>query len=90
MMGNLILVGLLVLLAAGYHAAPLLSLAARRRRDARALRGYLLRDVREGRRSADDELVAGLLRWCDAVAETGDDVPLLPSARPLRSDVTQP
>jgi hypothetical protein len=76
MMGNLVLIGLVALLAAGYHAAPLLSLSAKRRREARALRGYLLRDVRAGRRSIDDAVVAEVLNWCDAVAETGRDLPL--------------
>ena len=77
MMGNLVLFGFVALLAAAYHAAPLLSLSARRRREARALRGYLLRDVRNGRRSLDDAVVADVLHWCDAVAETGRDLPLL-------------
>lgn len=77
MMGNLVLLSLVVLLAAAYHAAPLLSLAAKRRREARALREYLLRDVRAGRRSLDDVVVAEVLTWCDAVVETGHDLPLL-------------
>jgi hypothetical protein len=76
MMGNLVLIGLVALLTAAYHAAPLLSLSAKRRREARALRGYLLRDVRDGRRSIDDAVVAEVLSWCDAVAETGRDLPL--------------
>jgi len=76
MMGNLVLIGLVALLTAAYHAAPLLSLSAKRRREARALRGYLLRDVRSGRRSLDDAVVADVLNWCDAVAETGRDLPL--------------
>jgi hypothetical protein len=76
MMGNLVLLGVLALLAAAYLAAPLLSLAAKRRRDARALRAYLLRDVREGRRSMDDEVVAEVLSWCDVVVATGRDLPL--------------
>jgi hypothetical protein len=76
MMGNLVLIGLVALLAAAYHAAPLLSLSAKRRREARALRGYLLRDVRAGRRSIGDSVVAEVLDWCDAVAETGRDLPL--------------
>ena len=76
MMGNLVLLGVLALLAAAYHAAPLLSLAAKRRRDARALRTYLLKDVREGRRSLDDTVVAEVLSWCDVVVATGRDLPL--------------
>jgi hypothetical protein len=77
MMGNLVLIGLVALLTAAYHAAPLLSLSAKRRREARALRGYLLADVRKGRRSLDDVVVADVLSWCDAVVETGRDLPLL-------------
>jgi hypothetical protein len=77
MMGNLVLIGLVALLTAAYHAAPLLSRSAKRRREARALRGYLLRDVRDGRRSLDDAVVADVLNWCDAVAESGRDLPLL-------------
>jgi hypothetical protein len=77
MMGNLVLLGLVALLAAAYHAAPLLSLAAKRRREARALRSHLLRDVRDGRRSLDDTVVAEVLNWCDAVAATGRDLPLV-------------
>lgn len=81
MMGNLVLLVLLALLAVAYHAAPLLSLAAKRRREARALRGYLLRDVRAGRRSLDDRVVAEVLTWCDAVVATGRDLPLSRSGR---------
>jgi hypothetical protein len=76
-MGNLILFGLVALLAVGYHAAPLLSLSAQRRRDARALRAYLLKDVLAGRRSLDEPAVAIVLTWCDVVEETGRDLPLL-------------
>jgi hypothetical protein len=78
-MGNLVLIGLVALLAAAYHAAPLLSLSAQRRRDARALRAYLLKDVQAGRRSLDEPAVAIVLTWCEAVAETGRDLPLLAS-----------
>jgi hypothetical protein len=76
-MGNLVLIGLLAILAIGYHAAPLLSLSAQRRRDARALRAYLLNDVKAGRRSLDEPAVAMVLTWCDEVVETGRDLPLL-------------
>jgi len=78
-MGNFVLIGLLAILAIGYLAAPLLSLSAQRRRDARALRAYLLRDVRAGRRSLDEPAVALVLTWCDEVVETGRDLPLLTS-----------
>lgn len=78
MMGYLLVAGLLVLLAAGYCAAPLLSLTSRRRRDAQQLRRYLRQEIGSGRRSADDEVVAGLLAWCEVVAHSGRHVPLLP------------
>jgi hypothetical protein len=78
-MGNFVLLGLLAILAVGYHAAPLLSLSAQRRREARALRSYLLKDVKAGRRSLDEPAVALVLTWCDQVAETGHDLPLLVS-----------
>ena len=81
MMGNLVLIGLVALLTAAYHATPLLSLSAKRRREARALRGYVLRDVRDGRRSLDDAVVADVLSWCDAVVETGRDLPLLTGSK---------
>ena len=76
-MRNLVLFGLLAILAVGYLAAPLLSRSAQRRRDARALRSYLLKDVRAGRRSLDEPVVILALTWCDEVAETGRDLPLL-------------
>jgi hypothetical protein len=76
-MGDFVLPGLLAILAAGYLAAPLLSRSAQRRRDARALRAYLLRDVKAGRRSIDEPAVVLLLTWCNAVAETGAELPLL-------------
>ena len=78
MLGKTVLISLVVLLLAAYWAAPLLSLPARRRRDARALRRWLLRDIEAGRRSAADETVTLVLTWCDEVASTGADVPLLP------------
>lgn len=68
--------GFVAVLATGYLAAGRLSHAARRRRDARALRSHVLREVESGRRSLDDEIVADLLSWCDEVAETGRDLPL--------------
>ena len=75
-MANLLLISLVALLAVGYQAAPLLSLSAQRRRDARALRAYLLRDVEAGRRSIDEPAVAMVLTWCEEVVETGRDLPL--------------
>ncbi len=75
-MEELILSVFVAVLAAGYLATPRLSRAARRRRDARALRTHLLREVESGRRSLDDEVVADVLSWCDEVAQTGRDVPL--------------
>jgi hypothetical protein len=77
MMGNVVFIGLIALLAVGYHAAGLLSREAARRRDARALRNHLLREIRSGRRSADDEVVTVVLNWCDEVSETGYDLPLV-------------
>ena len=68
--------GFIAALAAGYFGAGRLSRAARRRRDARALRTHLLREVEAGRRSIDDEIVADVLSWCEEVAQTGRDVPL--------------
>ncbi len=75
-MEELILSGFVAALAAGYIATGRLSRAARRRRDARALRTHLMREVEAGRRSLDDEVVAGVLSWCDEVVQTGRDVPL--------------
>jgi len=45
MLGNLVLIGLVALLGLGYGAAGLLSQAAGRRRDARALRKHLLGEI---------------------------------------------
>jgi hypothetical protein len=87
-MENFILLGLLVILAVGYLAAPLLSLSAQRRRDARALRAYLLKDVRAGRRSLNEPAVAMVLSWCNEVVETGRDLPLLAGSRPSSSTRT--
>jgi len=78
-MGNLVLPGLVAILVAGYYAAPLLSLSAQRRRDARALRAYVLKDIEAGRRRFDEPAVAMVLTWCAEVAETGRDLPLLAS-----------
>ncbi|MCD5310069.1 hypothetical protein [Kineosporia babensis] len=75
-MEELILAGFVALLALGYVITGRLSGVARRRREARALRSHLLREVEAGRRSLDDEVVAGVLSWCDEVAQTGRDVPL--------------
>lgn len=76
MMGNLVLLGLVAVLAASYHAARLLSRSSQRQRDARALRHFISRDIRAGRRSLDDAVVAEVLDWCDEVEQTGRDVPL--------------
>ncbi|GAB6901627.1 hypothetical protein [Kineosporia succinea] len=75
-MEELILTGFVALLAAGHLAAGRLSRAARRRRDARALRSHVLREIEAGRRSRDDEVVTNVLSWCDEVAQTGRDLPL--------------
>lgn len=80
MLAKTVLLCLVALLLAASWATPLLSLAARRRRDARALRRWLLRDIEAGRRAAADETVTHVLDWCDEVATTGADVPLLPHA----------
>lgn len=70
------MLGLVAILLAGYVAAPRLSPSARRRRGARALRSFVLRDLRTGRGSIDSELAADVLTWCDEVAKTGRDLPL--------------
>jgi hypothetical protein len=76
MAGNPVLLGLVTILTGGYYAVGLLSPSARRRRAARALRSFVLRDIRNGRRSFDDTVATDVLTWCDEVAETGRDVPL--------------
>jgi hypothetical protein len=78
MVAKTVLLSLVALLLVAYWTAPALSLAARRRRDARALRRWLLRDIEAGRREAADLTVTHVLDWCDEVATTGADVPLLP------------
>jgi hypothetical protein len=85
MLGRLVLIGLLAVLAAGYYAAPLLSRSAQRRRDARALRRFVLRDLEAGRRSRTEASIAGILSWCDEVAKTGRDLPLADSVLDLRT-----
>lgn len=75
-MEELITSGFVAVLAAGYFVTPRLSHAARRRRDARALRTHVLSEVEAGRRSLDDEVVTDVLTWCDEVVQTGRDVPL--------------
>ncbi|GLY28062.1 hypothetical protein Kisp02_14270 [Kineosporia sp. NBRC 101731] len=75
-MEELILSGFVALLAAGHLAAGQLSRAARRRRDAKALRHHVMCEVEAGRRSLDDEIVSHVLSWCDEVARSGRDLPL--------------
>ncbi|WP_285623529.1 hypothetical protein [Kineosporia sp. NBRC 101677] len=75
-MEELILSGFVAVLAGGYIATGRLSRAARRRREARALRSHVLAEVEAGRRRLDEEVVADVLSWCDEVAQTGRDVPL--------------
>jgi hypothetical protein len=78
MLAKTVLISLVVLLLTAYWATPLLSLSARRRRDARALRRWLLRDIEAGRHEVADATVTHVLHWCDEVATTGADLPLLP------------
>ncbi|MBT0772113.1 hypothetical protein KIH74_24430 [Kineosporia sp. J2-2] len=75
-MQELVLSGFVVALAAAHFATGRLSRAARRRREARALRVHVLREVEAGRRSLDDAAVVGVLSWCDEVVQTGRDVPM--------------
>jgi hypothetical protein len=76
MTANLVFIGLVALLAVAYRTTGLLSHQARRRRDARALRAHLLREIAQGHRSADEEVVAVVLNWCEAVIRTGRDLPM--------------
>ena len=61
---NWVLAGVLVLLALGYATASALGPARRRRREARAVRVLLLREIHSGQRSFDDPAVRELLAWC--------------------------
>jgi hypothetical protein len=76
MMANALFIGLVALLATAYHAAGLLSRPAGRRRDARALRTHVLREIDAGNASSDDDVVTLVLSWCDEVANTGQDLPM--------------
>jgi len=75
-MEQLVLVGLVALLALAHHGAGHLSRASRRRREARALRLHLVHEITSGRHSPDDELVEHVLAWCDEVARSGRDIRL--------------
>lgn len=75
-MQQLVLFSFVALLGIGHHASGYLSRTSRRRRDARAFRSHLVREIASGHRHPDDELVAHALAWCDEVAQTGRDVPL--------------
>jgi hypothetical protein len=85
MLGRIVLIALLAVLAAGYYAAPLLSRSAQRRRDARALRRFVVRDIEAGRRSRTEAAIADILTWCDEVARTGRDLPLADAVTDPRS-----
>ena len=65
---NPVLIGLLLALAAGYLAAAAFAPARRRRREARAVRALLLREINSGERSFDDPEVRDLLAWCRVTA----------------------
>jgi hypothetical protein len=81
MLGKTVLTSLLALLLAGYFVVPLMSVRARRRREARALRRFVLRDVRAGRQERTDATVLQVLTWCEEVVETGRELPLLVGSR---------
>lgn len=74
---NEVLVGLLLVLAAGYRLAAGWAPARRRRREARAVRRLLLAEIHDGRRSFDDPGVHDLLAWCAAAGreQAGRDGP---------------
>jgi hypothetical protein len=78
-MGDAVLIGAVMILLAGCCAARLVSRTERRRREARALREFVRRDIKAGRRRIDDSVVADVLSWCDQVAVTGRDLPLAAS-----------
>jgi hypothetical protein len=60
-------IGCVCVIGVAHRAAGALSLASRRRREAKALRTILLDQVTAGRRSAEDPAVRQVLDWADEV-----------------------